>query len=128
MPRNEAEARYLAAFNTWNTLGPCDGGASHGDFNAQVALGLDEDRSPDAWVAEAERCADAGHEYNARVGHAETLVEVAASNFALGYSASDAWIGAAAYLAPRKEDDDALALDAFLDAEEARRSLREWRD
>jgi ABC-type nitrate/sulfonate/bicarbonate transport system substrate-binding protein len=53
---------------------------------------------PEAMVSVVERIAEAADDFDAEVAQAERMVEVAASNFVLGYNAADAWLGAAVSL------------------------------
>lgn len=54
---------------------------------------------PEAMVSVVERMAKAADDFDADVAHAERMVEVASSNFVLGYNASDAWLAASIALA-----------------------------
>ena len=128
MTRTAAIARYLEAFRTWNTFGAPGGSATLRDFNKQVAAGLDSNPAVDAWVVEAERLGDAGRSYAEQVGAAEAFIDVASSNFVCGYSATDAAIGARAYLAPARDDNPDAAFEAWADAREAGNDRPEWRD
>lgn len=112
MTRTEQIARYLEAFKVWNTLGPTDGEASLPEFNASVSGALGTDRTPAAWVNEAEAHAQAGVDFAGQVYAAESLGEVAASNFVCGYSAADSLAGARQWLATDSDDDEMMHADA----------------
>lgn len=63
------------------------------------STGLDW-HSPRSWVSAAQGAEQDDTDFNARVARAESTIDVASSNYVLGYNASDAWAGAAQYLSP----------------------------
>ena len=84
-----ARDRVLASDGGWD--------CAH-ELAAYVSEAADGE-GPEAMVSVVERIAKATDDFDAEVSHAERMVEVASSNFVLGYNASDAWLGAAIFLA-----------------------------